>query len=189
MAAMSTVGDSLPRTARVIAVHVVQQLFNSMDPSPFHDRCRRRPRSLIAPLSASSVVAPLPRANACGISSVASNQPRDRVDFSIGITDVSDRYSSFAYGLTRPHLVLCALSPTEDIDHELTPCSHTALRRIWKEPCGKASRGCSASGTRGPGREGRHGTIGVQRSTSGDGGRIGDPFRRICGVDRIRLSR
>lgn len=40
VAAASIVGDSSPRSARVIEVHVVdmQQLFNSMDPSPFHDR-------------------------------------------------------------------------------------------------------------------------------------------------------
>jgi hypothetical protein len=40
VAAVSAVGDSFARSARVIEVHVVemQQLFNSMDPSPFHDR-------------------------------------------------------------------------------------------------------------------------------------------------------
>ena len=40
MAAAPAVGDSFARSVRVIEVHVaeMQQLFNSMDPSPFHDR-------------------------------------------------------------------------------------------------------------------------------------------------------
>ena|SRR5688572_12858519 len=40
VAAASALSDSFPPSARVIEVHVAEmrQLFNSMDPSPFHDR-------------------------------------------------------------------------------------------------------------------------------------------------------